>query len=266
MKLFLRIVVMVAILSTNAWARMAEMMPVKAGTVEKYTSDNGKYEVSIMYGSNNFMSWSLAENGVQLWSRPLMCEPSPAAVSDNGETITLPIWGWRDECASKGVAVYNKKGELVKEVLFRSEPPEEGSLLPAEEALLWVRQTKISPDGKYFAIGYNGSQAAGVTLYNAATGDAVWDKKIGLPEMVQIKVAREGKYVLVATHEDKEGWMEFLLLDSAGAVLWSKKIGNNFSWEVKHYIKFKDDGSGFEIYDLKSEKYISEAMPKAAKR
>ena len=113
MKLFLRIVVMVAILSTNAWARMAEMMPVKAGTVEKYTSDNGKYEVSIMYGSNNFMSWSLAENGVQLWSRPLMCEPSPAAVSDNGETITLPIWGWRDECASKGVAVYNKKGELV---------------------------------------------------------------------------------------------------------------------------------------------------------
>ncbi len=239
--------------STSALARMAERMPDQPGSVDTYCSDNGKYEVSITYGKH-LLSWSFKENGKVLWSEPLMNEPGAAAISDNGEAITLPLWGWRDEGGSSGVAVYNRKGELVKEVHFKGE-------LPGTESLRWVHETRLSPDGKYFIIGENGKESSSVTLFNATTGEIVWEKKVGLPEMVQVKVTKEGKYALVTTNEDKDRRMEFLLLDSSGIEIWRKKMTHNFSYDVKHYIKFNDDGSGFEIYDLKSGKYISEKIP-----
>ncbi len=253
MKLIFRLVVVLTFFSPPAFARMAERMADRPGAIESYLSENGKYEVSIKHGEH-LPSWSFKENGRQLWSEPLLNEPGVAAVSDNGETITLPLWGWRDEGGSSGVAVYNKKGKLVKEVLFKSQSS-------ADEALRWVRETRISPDGTYFIIGENGKKGADVTLFNAVTGNIVWEKSAGLPELVEIKVAREGQFALVATHEAKGDGMEFLLLDHSGAAIWQKKIGHNLSYEVKRYLKFKDDGSGFEIYDLHSARYISIRFP-----
>ncbi len=252
MKLFF-LAVFMTVLSTSALARMVERMPDQPGSVDTYVSDNGKYEVSIMYGKN-FPSWSLKENDQVLWSKPLMNEPGAAAISDNGEAITLPLWGWRDEGGSSGVAVYNIKGELLREVHFNGE-------LPGTESLRWVHETRISPDGKYFIIGENGKECSYVTLFNARTGEIVWGKKVGLSEMVQVKVSKDGKYALVTTNEYKDRRMEFQLLDSSGIEIWHKKMAHNFSYEVKHYVKFTDDGSGFQIYDLKSGKYISEKIP-----
>lgn len=190
-----------------------------------------------------------------LWSKPLFNEPGVAAISDNGEAITLPLWGWRDEGGSSGVAVYNKEGKLAKEILFKGQSS-------SDEALRWVHDTKLSPDGKYFIIGEHGKEGANVTLFNAATGEIVWEKRAGLSEMAEVKVAIAGKFALVATHENKGSGMEFLLLDRSGATVWNKKIGNNFSYQVTRYLKFKDDGSGFDIYDLKSAGYTSILFPK----
>jgi len=258
MKLIFRLVIIMALFSSSAFARMAERMPDQPGSIDKYFSDNGKYELSITYGEH-LPSWSLKENGRLLWSEPLMNEPGAAAISDNGETITLPIWGWRDEGGSSGVAVYNKEGKLVKEVLFKGQSSSDG-------ALRWVHETRLSPDGKYFIIGENGKEGANVTLFNASTGEIVWEKRAGLSEMVEVKVATAGKFALVATREDKGSIMEFLLLDRSGATVWNKTIRNNFSYEVKRYLKFKDDGSGFAIYDLKRGLYISELLPKTKSR
>jgi hypothetical protein len=254
MKLFFRLVVFMAFFSTSAFARMAERMPDQPGSIDSYFSDNGKYAVTITYGEH-LPSWSFKENGRVLWSEPLLNEPGAAAISDNGEAITLPLWGWRDEGGSSGVAVYNKEGKLVKEILFKG-----GS--SGEEALRWVHDTRLSPDGKYFIIGENGKEHANVTLFNAETGEIVWKTEAGLPEMVEVKVANGGKFALAATHENKGSAMEFLLFDHSGATVWQKKIVNNFSYEVKHYMKFNDNGSGFEIYDLKKGRYISILFPR----
>ena len=40
-------------------------------------------------------------------------------------------------------------------------------------------------------------------------------------------------------------------------ILKSKKINDNFSYDVERYMNFKNGGSNFEIYDLESGKYIS---------
>ena len=261
MKFFFPLVIIMALFSSSAFARMAERMPNQPGSVEsvdKYFSDNGKYELSITYGEL-LPSWSFKENGRLLWSEPLLNEPGAAAISDNGAAITLPMWGWRDEGGSSGVAVYNKEGKLVKEVLFKGQSS-------GEEALRWVHETRLSPDGKYFIIGENGKEGANVTLFNASTGEIVWEKRAGLSEMVEVKVATAGKFALVATREDKGSIMEFLLLDRSGATVWNKTIRNNFSYEVRRDLKFKDDGSGFAIYDLKRGLYISELLPKTKSR
>ena len=252
MKYIIGIITLTMLLSANA---SAKMKPDEPGTVRTYSSDNGRYEVSITGSGNILQSWSLKEDGKELWSTAASIEPGVAAISDNGETITTPMWGWQDEGGSKGVAVYNKKGELVRKVLFRVGPG-------GEETLRWVHETRISPDGKYFAISEDSKEGARITLFNASTGDVVWEKGGGYPSAAEVKVSAGGKYALSATNEDKGAEMIFLLFDHKGAIIWQKKIDKNQSYGVKHYLKFKDDGSGFEIYDLRAGKYISEEMPK----
>lgn len=125
MKIIFRLVIIMALFSSSAFARMAERMADQPGSIDKYFSDNGKYELSITYGEH-LPSWSLKENGRLLWSEPLMNEPGAAAISDNGETITLPIWGWRDEGGSSGVAVFNKEGNLLKKFCSKASRPATG--------------------------------------------------------------------------------------------------------------------------------------------
>ncbi|MBF0252656.1 MAG: hypothetical protein HQL29_02470 [Candidatus Omnitrophica bacterium] len=257
MKNISRVVILVSAVLFGCLTATAEMMPIEPGTVEVYVSDNGRYEVSIVYG-DGFPSWSLKEDGLELWSEPMPAEAGAVTIADNGETIILPLWGWRDEGGSSGVAVYNKEGKLVRNIFFKSI----NDLLMSEETLRWVRVTKISPDGKYFAIGGNGQENSTVTLFEAASGNVVWDKTSGLPDIVDIAIAKDGEHVLAATREDNDTGMEFVLFDREGNVLWNKKIDKNLSYDVEHYVKFKDDASGFEIYDLKLNEYVEEKIKK----
>ncbi|NTV99502.1 MAG: hypothetical protein HGA70_10115, partial [Chlorobiaceae bacterium] len=117
MKPFFRLASLLAFITLCAPDLPAEMMPDMPGAKEHYFSSNNRYEVTITFGEH-FHSWSLKEDGRELWNSPLMTEPGEAAVSDNGETIALPLWGWRDEGGSSGIAVFNKKGELTREIPF----------------------------------------------------------------------------------------------------------------------------------------------------
>lgn len=250
MKVFTCLAIILCLFSAGL---SAEMMPVEPGSVDTYTSENGRYEVSIKYGEG-FPSWSLKEDGIEVWSKPLTEEPGPIVVSDNGETIILTLWGWRDEGASSGVVIFDGKGEFARKVLFRDTSM-------SQETLRWVRATSVSADGKYFAVGGNGSESATVTLFDASTGDEVWDRSAGLPDMVAITLSPDGRYVLAATRGDKSSDMEFVLLDPSGEKVWSEKFENNLSYDVERYVRFTDSPAEFEVYDLAAASYTRRVVP-----
>lgn len=254
MKPFFRIAFVQAVFSFSVCTLQAERMPDRPGSTERYFSDNRKYEITITFGEH-FHSWSLKEDGRELWNNPLMTEPGEAAVSDNGETITLPLWGWRDEGGSSGIAVFNKKGALTREIPFAAG-------LPGEQGLRWVHSREISPDGKYIAIGENGKKQAKVTLFDAGSGNIAWEKNTGLPDIAEISVSDKGTWTLVATRNDNGNDMAFILLDMQGKEIWQTKIAGNFSHDVRNYLRFNSDLSGFAIYHLKPGRYISAQIPK----
>lgn len=78
---------------------------------------------------------------------------------------------------------------------------------------------------------------------------------------VDVRVSAKGEYVLAATSKYGTGNMAFVLLDKQGEVVWSEKRLGNLSWEVKAYGRFLFDGSGFEIYDLKSKSFMKRRFP-----
>lgn len=245
--LFVVALLALLLLPVDVPARMAERMADPVGKTDSYFSDNGVWEVAITYG-NLFHSWSMKKNGQELWNHPLMGEPGGAAVSDNGELITLPLWGWRDEGGSSGIAVYNGQGEPVREIMFRNA---DGS-----ESLRWVRRIAIAPEGSCIAIGENRREAALVTMFDVTSGNIVWETNAGLPEIDDVRVSAKGEYTLAATSKYGTGNMEFLLFDKHGTAIWSEKRSGNLSWDVKMYVRFLADGKGFEIYDLKSKSWM----------
>jgi hypothetical protein len=227
-------------------AKMAD--PV--GKVVSFYSDNGVFEVAISYGEN-FRSWSLKQNGSPLWKDLLTAEPGEAAVSDNGETITLPLWGWRDEGGSSGIAVYNKEGRLLRKIPFNGHD--------GQVVLRWVRETAISPDGTCVVIGENGKEHMTATLFNAAESRLIWASCEGFPDLDCIRVAANGDFTLAATSNGSD--MEFLLFDTRGKVIWRTQKPKNHSYGVKPYVRFNQDGKGFSIYDLKTGNYESFVLP-----
>jgi len=40
-----------------------------------------------------------------------------------------------------------------------------------------------------------------------------------------------------------------ILLDTKGDILWQKEIEKNYSSDIKDYIRFKDNGKEFDIFD-----------------
>ncbi|MGC8773724.1 MAG: hypothetical protein ACP5R6_00455 [Chlorobaculum sp.] len=250
--LFAAMQCLLLLLPADAPARMAERMADPVGKTDSFFSDNGLWEVAITYG-NPFASWSLKKQGKELWNDPFMSEPGSAAVSDNGQLITLPLWGWRDEGGSSGIALYNGQGKALRQIVFRND---DGS-----ETLRWVRRTAISPEGTRIAIGENGKDAARITLFDAADGRILCSASAGLPEIDDLRVSAGGKYVLAATSKYGKGDMEFVLLDRQGKTIWGEKRAGNHSWEVEVYGRFLPDGSGFEIYDLKSKSFMKRRFP-----
>ena len=250
--LFAAVLLCLLLLPAQATARMAERMADPVGKTDSFFSDNGVWEVAITYG-NFFHSWSLRKHGVELWNRSLMGEPGGAAISDNGEVITLPLWGWRDEGGSSGIAVFNGQGELVRKILFQGDD--------GGEYLRWVRRTAISPEGERIVIGQNGQEASNITLFDATSGKLLWSATAGLPEIDYLCVSASGEYVLAATSKYGTGDMEFVLLDSQGRTIWREKRSRNLSWEVNRYVRFFPEENCFGIYDLKSKTYMKRRIP-----
>lgn len=253
MKPILFAAVSLACILMTASRLTAERIPDRPGSNESYLSENGKFELTITYGEPAH-AWSLKKNGLELWKIPLLSEPGDAAVSDNGETITLPLWGWRDEGGSSGIAVYDNKGGLRREILFSAG-------MPTKDELRWVRKTSLSPEGNFIALGEHGKEHARITLFDALTGELLWETSAGLPDIVQLKVSEKGKYVLAATSRQNDGDMEFILLDRRGNVFRQRSVAENLSYEVGNYLQFSADLSGFGVLELKSGRFLHETIP-----
>ena len=66
----------------------------------------------------------------------------------------------------------------------------------------------------------------------------------GLPELVEIKVAGDGKFALVATHEDKGSGMEFLPPKDPQAIAHAiKEVYANYSGYKKGISKYRKEAS-----------------------
>ena len=241
-------------LPVMASAEMYERMVDRPGSVDTYASDNGIYEVAITHGGNAaFNSWRMMKNGRQLWSRMLANETGNATISDNGETITLPLWGWRDEGGSSGIVVYNGNGEPVREIHYSDRDGNTG--------LRWIEKTAISPDGTRIAIGDGGKDHTTIILYDATNGGTVWEAYAGYPRIAALRIAEKGKYTLAATAQEGNSDMEFLLLDRNGRIVWRQQKTGNFSYEVKQYLGFNKDGKRFSIFNLKTGRFEVHSMP-----
>ncbi|NTW11342.1 MAG: hypothetical protein HGA26_08285, partial [Chlorobiaceae bacterium] len=113
------------------------------------------------------------------------------------------------------------------------------------------------------AIGENGKKQAEITLFDTLNGDIAWGKNTGLQDMAEIRVSEKGIWTLAATRN--AGDMAFTLFDSAGKEVWQKKIAKNYSRDVKSYLQFTSDLSGFAVYHLKQGRYISARFPETGR-
>lgn len=231
----------------------SERMSDPAGKSCTYTSDNGRYRVTITHG-DNIASWSLKENDHELWNRTLWDEPGFASVSDNGSTIVLPIWGWRDEGGSSGMAIYDKEGNLIRQIMFGNASAENGMLR-------WIRKQAISPEGGMIVTGEGGIKQSTLTMFDTATGNVVWTRQTGPGEVMEIVVASKGSYSLAAARNNDNGSMAFTLLSRDGRTLWNTSIDANFSYDVKRYIRFSEDLHSFDVYELKARRYRTISLP-----
>ena len=226
-----------------------EAFPPKVGTVKVYSSRNAKYTVSIRllgYPDASPSECTFAASGKQVWTKLIPTTPSKVVISENGERIVMTNWGWYDEGGSQSLSIYNRMGELSKEIPFGQ--------------MKWVRVLAISPDGSCCIVGVNTVQNAFFSLYDCQTGELKWEKGYGFSETSEAKVANGGDYILVATNDYHSGDMQFLLLDSKGVVLYHKLLAKNYSYDVPDYLRFKDNGKEFEFFDKNTNQYLVEPL------
>ena len=222
-----------------------EAFPVQPGTVKVYSSRNAKYTVTIKllgYPDSSPSECTFTAAGKELWTKLIPTTPSKVVISDNGQRIVMTNWGWYDEGGSQSLSIYNRMGELIKEVPFGQ--------------MKWVRVLAVSPDGSCCIVGVNSVQNAFFSLYDCQTGELKWEKGYGFSETSEVKVANGGDYILVATNDYHSGDMQFFLLDSKGVVLYHKLLAKNYSYDVPDYLRFRDNGKEFEFFDKNANQYL----------
>ena len=256
-KTFILLLTFISIFAISRCA-FAKAIPPEPGTLQSHVSHNGKFTVEIRiigYPDSSPSDCTFKEGNQVIWSKQIPTTPGQVKISDNGEIIAMVNWGWYDEMGSKSLSFYDKKGDLIKEVSFGGD---EFGMSPMK----WVRNLTLSPDGTYCMVGSNGEEKALFSLYESKTGKLVWEKAFGYEETVEIKISDAAKFILVATSNYKSGGnMWFLLLNRDGGILWQKKISKNHSWDVEEYLRFKDNGKEFEIFNLVKNKFIFFALP-----
>ncbi|NPV52949.1 MAG: hypothetical protein HPY71_05440 [Firmicutes bacterium] len=251
----------VGLVLTASRHTFADAIPPAPGTVETYTSQNGKYAVEIKilgYPDSSPCECTFKESGDISWTKEIPDTPNKVVISDNGETIAMTNWGWYDEGGSRSLSIYNKRGDLIKELSF-------GFTGMNNWGLKWVKVLAISPDGSYCMVGEDAEEKAVFSLYDCRTGELKWERGYGFSEASEAEIQEAGRYLLVATNDYSTRDMFFFLLDREGVTLWEKRIAKNFSWDVQDYLRFMDNGKEFAIFDLKSAKYITEPVPQEQK-
>ena len=188
---------------------------------------------------------TFTESGSLLWSKLIPTTPSKVVISDNGKYIAMTNWGWYDEGGSSSLSIYDRSGDLIKEVSFGE--PDKGL-----EGMKWVRVLTISPDGTFCMVGVNTTEHAVFSLYDCRTGALKWEKGYGFSEAYEAKISTGGDYSIIATDDYHSCDMQFFLLDRSGTVLYQKSLAKNLSWDVPDYLRFRDNGIEFEIFESKA--------------
>lgn len=238
---------------------LAELMPrfapgfepkfEKISGVQTYASSNGVYELVMNIPEGK---WNLQKGGHVLWSKNLPSQPGAAAISDDGELITQPIWQFVDEVNSycSGIVFYNKNGEPGRILNF---------LDGWRSLLLSLDHIAISPDGKMIVIGSDEKAKSSVTMINGEDGKKSWSITAGYGIIDAIRMTAKGAYTLVATHNRRD--MEFVLLDHEGNPVWTMKIAGNFSTGIRNYVRFDKDEKGFFVYNLSARRFQRNLIP-----
>ncbi|MFH0856161.1 MAG: hypothetical protein V1869_06635 [Candidatus Omnitrophota bacterium] len=229
---------------------LAKRMPPKPGSVEFFSSENGRYSVEIEnlgYPDNSPSRCAFKEGNRLIWSKEIPFTPGKASISDNGKCIALANWGMYDEGGFKGLSFYDNKGKVAKEISFGNS---------GKSSMIWISQAAISPDGARYIFTENGRDKARLYLYDFASANLLWVKECGFAESAQIKVSSGPGVILAATFDYDTAGMLFVLLDARGAILWQKKIGNNFSPEIKNYFRLDAKGKNFAVFDKSAGRFI----------
>lgn len=211
-----------------------------------YPSMNGRFVVRVADPGGV----SLREGDKVLWNDPFL-DVSHAAVSDDGGTVAVTLWGWKDELGSEAIAFYDRKGEPTAKIPF---------------GMRWVRRLSISPGGSLCALGQNGVDTARVTLYDTRKGAPLWDKKFGLPEIEALAIQPSGRKLLIATRDRDTQDTLFQVADDGGELLWERKVEKNFTYDVKEIGRFSADGSRIELYFDAEKRYREFPVPTSKSR
>lgn len=229
----------------------ADMMRAAPGTAALYPSPNGRFIVKAA-GPGGV---SLREGDKILWSEPFL-DVSKAAVSDDGGTVAVTLWGWKDEGGSEAIAFYDGKGALIGKESFG------GPLGSTDKgAMKWVKRLVLSPDGVFCALGENGKEKSRVTLYNARKGVFLWERLFGLEEIESMAIHPSGRIILIATRGRDTQDMLYLLSDAKGEIVWNKKVRRNFTYDVKDLCRFSADGKQLEVYVDAEKRHLAFPVP-----
>ncbi len=229
---------------------LAKKLAPEPGFVEAFKSANGNGRVEITYRGypdDAPSECAFFENGHLEWRREIPLTPGRVLVADNGRSIVMTRWGWYDEGGARGLVFYNKEGVLLKEVAFGDDM--------SKGSLLWIDAFTISADGKYCVVAshWRDRGETRLRLYNCLTGDLVWRKSYVMEkeiiEPVDVRIADEGRMILLAVYNYSTADMAYFLLDKDGGIIWQESFYKNFSWDKTEYIKMDEKGFNFEIFD-----------------
>jgi hypothetical protein len=229
----------------------AEMMRAAPGAATLYPSPNGRFTAKAAEPEG----LSLREGDRVLWREPFL-DVSKAAVSDDGGTVVATLWGWKDEGGSEAIAFYGPNGKLIAKTDFGG--PSGGS---DKAAMKWVKRLVLSPDGARCALGEHGKSQARVTLYDAQKGSFLWERPFGLEEIAGIALQPGGRHILLATRGRGSLDVLYLLADEKGEVVWEKRFGKSFTYDVKDLCRFSADGKQFEVYAGEEKRLIAFPLP-----
>lgn len=223
-----------------AYAERALLQP---GAIKEYFSENKNYRLEIKYlgeHPDKIVEATLYEKDIKKWQKFYPVHPGLINVADNGSRIVFANWGWYDEGGFKSLTICDGQGNVLKELAF-SEIQESKR---GKDAMLWLRDSAISSNGYYYAMGTYGKEKAEIYLLNVQKPRFLWHQTCGYERLEDIKVFESGA-VLAATSDYPSGKLLFTVLNNLGRGLWEKSCGWRINYAVAaDYLKIEGDSFG----------------------